>query len=347
MKVDNKEEVLICGAGAMGGSIGAIMKRSGYPVTLVDASSDHVSAIREKGLSLIGPIAEFNVDIPIFTPNELQGQWRIVFIAVKAQHTDAACRALTPHFAPDGGIVTLQNGFDAELISTHFGRERTFATIGGAGGDILEPGVIRYGGGHGNAAGQIDGHESALLDEMVAALQVYGPETFAVPNIQDYLWGKHCFNTITCSSAMALSPLAELLERDDVKRLWRDLIREVISVAQEHRVRPRGSGGFDPMAFAPGNPPEALKPFFDGLMAMSDKSRKPHSGMWRDLNVHKRKTEVDLLLSPIVALAEKYGVPTPLLRGVISLVGEIENGTRVSSDENLIELMGFGQRNFV
>lgn len=106
------ERVLVWGAGAIGGSVGAWLKRAGHDVTFVDVEREHVAAIAGAGLRITGPVQEFTFAAPAFTPDELTGTWPRIFLAVKAQHTEAATRALTPHLAQNGYVLSLQNGLN-------------------------------------------------------------------------------------------------------------------------------------------------------------------------------------------------------------------------------------------
>jgi NADP-dependent 3-hydroxy acid dehydrogenase YdfG len=54
------DPVIIWGAGAIGGTIGAYWARAGVPVLLVDRAADHVEACRTQGLRIEGPIETFN-----------------------------------------------------------------------------------------------------------------------------------------------------------------------------------------------------------------------------------------------------------------------------------------------
>src|SRR5690349_4610538 len=105
-----RERILIWGAGAIGGSVGAWLRRARHDVTFVDVVPEHVAAIRAEGLRITGPVEEFSVNVPAFTPAELSGVWQRIFLAVKAQHTEVATRTLTPHLAQDGFVLSLQNG---------------------------------------------------------------------------------------------------------------------------------------------------------------------------------------------------------------------------------------------
>jgi 2-dehydropantoate 2-reductase len=55
------EPVIIWGAGAMGGSMGAWLIRAGREVVLVDTDAEHAAAICEHGLRIQGPVDEFTV----------------------------------------------------------------------------------------------------------------------------------------------------------------------------------------------------------------------------------------------------------------------------------------------
>ena len=81
------ERILIWGAGAIGGSVGAWLKRAGHDITFVDVVPEHVAAIRDGGLRITGPVEQFVVTAPAFTADELAGTWQRIFLAVKAQHT--------------------------------------------------------------------------------------------------------------------------------------------------------------------------------------------------------------------------------------------------------------------
>src|SRR5439155_318508 len=83
----------VWGAGAIGGTIGAHLARAGHDVTFVDRVGEHVAAINSSGLRITGPIAEFATRMPAFSPDELDGTFEHVVLAVKAQDTDAPTRS--------------------------------------------------------------------------------------------------------------------------------------------------------------------------------------------------------------------------------------------------------------
>ena len=113
-----EEPTLVWGAGAIGGTVGAYLKRAGHDVSFVDVAGEHVAAIRDpaRGLAITGPIDEFKVVAPAFVPGEVEGKWKRIFLAVKAHHTRDACLALAPHLAEDGYVLSLQNGLCERII---------------------------------------------------------------------------------------------------------------------------------------------------------------------------------------------------------------------------------------
>jgi 2-dehydropantoate 2-reductase len=99
-------------------------------------------------------------------------------------------------------------------------------------------------------------------------------------------------------------------------------------------------GEFDPTAFLP-RPgwEDAANAEFDQLAAEMAASIKQHMGIWRDLKVKRRKTEVDVQCGPIVARGAEYGIPTPVNEAVLALTHEIEAGQRGMGWENLDVLL--------
>ena len=70
------EPILIWGAGAIGGTLGAAWARAGHDVLLVDRAADHVAAMNRDGLSIEGPVEEFRQPVRAATPDEVRGTYR-------------------------------------------------------------------------------------------------------------------------------------------------------------------------------------------------------------------------------------------------------------------------------
>ena len=86
--------ILIWGAGAIGGTVGAYLVRAGQPAVFVDRDPAHVQAINASGLSITGPIEEFQIQAPAFLAQDLKGKFETIFLCVKAHDTESAAAAL-------------------------------------------------------------------------------------------------------------------------------------------------------------------------------------------------------------------------------------------------------------
>ena len=181
---------LIWGAGAIGGTLGAYLARAGQDVTVVDAVVEHVDAINQNGLRVTGPIDEFAVRVPAFTPQTLSGMWDEIILATKAHHTDAAVRALRPHLTGNGYVVSAQNGLNELAIAVVVGAQRTVGAFVNFGSDYLEPGVIHYAGHGAVVVGEIDGRLTPRVTAICDAWRHFDPRAIVTPNIWGYLWGK-------------------------------------------------------------------------------------------------------------------------------------------------------------
>jgi 2-dehydropantoate 2-reductase len=326
---------LIWGAGAIGGTLGAYLARAGGNVTMVDTVVEHVDAITRVGLRVTGPIDEFTVRAPAFTPQTLSGTWDEIILATKAHHTDEAVRALLPHLTAGGHVVSAQNGLNELAIAEVAGAERTVGAFVNFGADYLEPGVIHYGGHGAVVVGEIDGRVTPRVTAIRDAWHQFDPRAIVTPNIWGYLWGKEAYGAMLFATALTNESIADALAMPAYRHLYIALAREILAVAAARNVRPESFDGFDPAAYLTTASAGAAERSLDALVAHNRRSAKSHSGIWRDLAVRKRPTEVDAQLGIVVTLGAEAKVPTPITAGLVALIHEIERGARSQSIDTL------------
>ena len=332
----NREEpILIWGAGAIGGTLGACWARAGVPVVLVDVVREHVAACRSTGLAIEGPVEAFTQVVPAATPDELQGIYSRVVLAVKASATEAALGMLEQHLAPDGYVVSAQNGLNEIAIARRVGAERTMGCFVNFGADWLGPGRILFGNRAAVVVGEIDGSIRDRTREMHALLRVFEPEAVLTDNIWGYLWGKLAYGAMLFATALTNDSMADNLADPARFPVFDRLGREIIAVAMARGVRPLGFDGFDPVAFAPNATREASRASVAALAEFNRRGAKSHSGVWRDLAVRRRKTEIDPQLGSIVQMGREAGVDTPALRALVQLIHDVEDGRRPMSFDTM------------
>lgn len=338
MTTPSSSRVLVWGAGAIGGGIGASLVRAGHDITFVDIDPAHVEAINASGLEITGPMRQFVARAPAFLPAQVQGVWDIVFLCVKAHHTDAAARALAPHLAPGGYVVSLQNGLNELEIAAVVGAARTIGAFVNFGADWMGPGEIMVGNRGAVVLGELDGQMTPRLAALLVLLQDFEPDAIATPDIWGYLWGKLGYGAMLFAQALGQASIADCLANPALFQLWRDIGAEAVRVGLAEGAKLRGFNGFDPQAFAPGATAAAAQASVDAMVAFNAGSAKTHSGVWRDLAVRKRQTEVDSQIAPISRIGARHGIACPRIDRLVAMIHEVEAGTRPMTDANLLEL---------
>jgi 2-dehydropantoate 2-reductase len=335
-----EDRILIWGAGAIGGAVGAYLARAGHDVTLVDSNAVHVDAVRRNGLRIVGPVDQFVVNVPAFVPEQLAGVWPVVALAVKAQHTEAACRQLAPHLSEGGYILSLQNGLCETIIAGLHGRSRTVGALVGFMGDQIGPGEVRFSQRARFCIGELDGRFSDRISRLGKLMADFEPEVEVTNDIWGYLWGKLGFVALLYGTALGTSTLTELFSAPALLPIWRSLAGEVVAVAASEGISPKGFDGFEPEAFAAGASMTASRHSMNEMASLLRESPKTHSGMWRDIAIHGRTTEIDSQIGPVIEAATRNGVPVPTLRRLVELVHAVEQRQVPQADGLIHQLNG-------
>jgi 2-dehydropantoate 2-reductase len=331
------EDLVIWGAGAIGGTVGAYLSRAGQDPLLVDADKDHVAAMKRGGLKITGPIAEFATPVRAATPDEVRGPIRRVMLAVKSQHTSAAARMIAPLLAPDATVLSLQNGLNGDAIVAEVGAERVLLALVDFASDYIEPGVIAYGGRGSVYVGEPAGRITPRVQEYVALLKHFDERIEANDNVAGLLWGKIAYGGLLTATALTNDTMADVLGDPRWRGVMGKIGREIVLAAKAAGVAPVGVDGFDAEAFARGDA-GGIAASCDAMAEHYRHSAKTRSGIWRDLAVRKRKTEVGPLLAPVIAAGKKGGVATPTTERLAAMIAEMEAEKRGFTPDNLSEL---------
>lgn len=332
------DPILIWGAGAIGGTLGAWWARAGEDVLMVDIVAEHVHACRTTGVSISGPVETFTQVVPSVTPDELEGRFSRIVLAVKAQATEAATHALTPHLADDGYVLSAQNGLNELVIADIIGEDRTMGAFVNFGADWHGPGDILFGNRGAVVVGEVDGSVRDRTRDMHRLLSIFEPDAVLTPDIWSYLWGKLGYGAMLFATALTPQSMTENFADPARVPAFIALGREVMAVATARDVKPTGFNGFEPDAFMAGASDARARACIAALAEFNSTTAKTHSGIWRDLAVRKRRTEVDPQIGIICELGRAAGVPTSALAAVKQLINDIEAGRREQSAETFQEL---------
>lgn len=332
------ETFTIVGAGAIGGIVGAHLLQAGHSVVFIEANSQHRAAIRQGGLRISGE-SEVVVWPEVFSPEEFNSSIGPLLLAVKSRDTQAALTPLARRVADDGYVVSLQNGLEEYKIARLVGAERTIGAYLTFGGYYKEPGHIVYGGEGSFKLGELDGKLTTRVEALRGALSHQQPVQ-VTSNIFGYLWAKMALGAVYFGTATVDAPVLDVYAEPRCREVLGRFAGEVVAVADRLGVKTENCDGFDPKAFRLPGPSdgEAIDASWKAQAVYWRSHDNTHTGVWRDLAVHKRPTEIDWQVGEVIRQADELGQDVPNLKALNTIVKEIEAGARRQDWNNLVAL---------
>jgi 2-dehydropantoate 2-reductase len=330
-----KNPYTVVGAGAIGGTLAAHLDAQGVPVQVVDADPKHVEAIRRNGLQIKSPSGTLVARVPAYTLEDAPARLDRVLLAVKAQATDKAAAWIAPRLSRDGYVASLQNGLNEATIAEHVGADRTVAAFVDLFADVLEPGVINDGGIGAMALGEYSGGTSQRVRELAEDLRHWG-EPRVTDNVAGFLWSKLGFGAMLAATALADADMHELIDRH--RPAMNELAAEVFDLAAAEGIVLEAFDAFDPAAYVRGADPKKNSAATDDLVTWLSTQSKTRSGIWRDIAVRHRGTEIPSHYGPVIEMGAKRGVPLPLVEQLVTAIRELENGRSSMDEAHLTDL---------
>ncbi len=316
----------VVGGGAVGGLLAAALHTAGHPVRIVDTDRAHVHAIQQRGLVIRGADGtERTARVPAVHPDDAPAELVLkrVLLAVKAQATGTAVAWIAPRLADDGFVISAQNGFGEYTIAEVVGAHRTVGCFINLFADLVEPGVVSDGGGGTVVLGELGGTTSPRVDRAVGELSAWGPVS-ASDNVLGHLWSKLAYTAAAAAGSLTNDPIFEVLERETASTLA--LVHEVYQVALAVGARPASFDAWEAPFLLPGADPEAARAALARMCGWLGQQPKVRTGIWRDLVVRRRPTEVPALLVPVLATATEHGLMCPGIRALLIVFHDVEAG---------------------
>jgi 2-dehydropantoate 2-reductase len=308
--------IVIAGAGAIGGYIGARLASVGADVILF-ARGPHLRAMQEHGLRVKSPDGDFEVRPEVTGDLAAIGKADVVFLGVKAHSLTALAPQLRALLDPDTVVVSTQNGIPWWYFQGHGGEldglrlervdpggaitgaidgRRIVGSLAYFATDILEPGIIRHTEGHRISIGEPDGSRSERARAIADALVAAGFRCPITTRIRQEIWvkllGNVAFNPI---SAITGGTLEELARHRDVSQLIRTVMAETEAVAAQLGIE--------------------LPISIDQRLAGAEKVGAHKTSMLQDYEAG-RPMELDAVVGGVIELGERLGVPMPATRAV-------------------------------
>jgi 2-dehydropantoate 2-reductase len=130
------KRIVVIGAGAVGGYISAQLAAASHDVVAIDGWPERVEEIKSIGLRIVGMLPSENVQVrfPALHITEVQRLSKgpaidIAIVAVKSYDTIWATALVAPYLAPEGYVLSAQNGISEDRIATVVGWGRTVGCV--------------------------------------------------------------------------------------------------------------------------------------------------------------------------------------------------------------------------
>ncbi|MBI5038191.1 MAG: ketopantoate reductase family protein [Nitrospirae bacterium] len=296
--------ILIVGAGAVGGYYGACLARAGLHVSYL-VTPRSLPIIQKKGLIVKSKGEVWTIHPKVSTSPEELTPCDLIIIAVKRYDTESALNALQPIIKEDSVILPLQNGVDSEEdILKRFPHALVLGGIAFIGAKSEEPGVILHQGAGSLSIGELDGSESERLQTVVKMFKDAGVPAKSSRDIYKAKWQKLCWNAVFNPLTVILNgPIDYILDSKDALEIAHGLFNEIRSVAERKGIMLSAD-------------------LMDEHIAVTQKLRGFHTSMYEDF-VRGKSTEIDYFNGYVCREGVRLGVPVPVNGTIMSLVKAI------------------------
>lgn len=294
-----KEQILVIGTGALSTLFAARLSEAGHYVSMLGTWKDGIQALNQNGArvsELDGTERAFQVRATD-DPGEVDNVKHAI-VLVKSWQTKRVAEKLKGILAPDGIVLTLQNGLgNRETLSRDLGAGRVALGVTTTGATLLGPGLVKVGG-----EGVISLEQNQALGPLEAALRSSNFNLQIVNDARSLMWGKLIINAaINPLTALLQVPNGELLSHSWTRKAMSALAREAAEVAQAEQVN---------LPFS--NPIEAVE-------EVARKTAKNLSSMFQDVR-RGAPTEIDAICGAVTRRGEAHGIATPYNRSCWQLV---------------------------
>lgn len=301
--------VVVVGAGAMGSLFGGLLTEGGLDVTLVDIRREHVDAINENGLRMVGHGGDRIIPARATTDPSTIGGADVVFFQCKATcNADAA--ASVKHLFDNGRAVAIsfQNGLgNEEEIGSILGEGRILGGLTAQGANIEAPGVVRNHAELPSFIGEMKGGVSRRTRALASAFSAHGLPTEASENIRHDIWKKLMANIgVSGTSAAPNLPLGGIVRVPELAAIAYRAIDEALAVAKAENI------GLDP---------DGAREVFHQITSGTPGNK---SSLCVDV-VNERPSEVDYIYGAVIKLGAKHGIDTPVLQTLSAVIKGLQS----------------------
>jgi 2-dehydropantoate 2-reductase len=295
------QQVLVVGAGAVGGFFGAHLARHNPNVSFL-LRPRTLAAVKEHGLVVRSAQQTLTVYPPAASDPRDLAQPDLVILAVKTYDLNSALDQIEPVLTDKTIILTLQNGVDAEdRILMRLRRDCVVAGVAYLYAKLVAPGVIEHYKRGIVAIGELSGSRSERVSLIAKLFEQSGIVCHVSDNIRRTKWEKMCWNCAFNPITVLINDrVAKAIEHPEMRGVIRQIVGEVAAVAEAVGIQ--------------------LHPdIAEKTLQMTEAIRDIHTSMYDDWKAG-RLTEIDSLNGYIVRKGRELHIPTPVNEALTAMV---------------------------
>ena len=312
------KQVLVVGAGSVGGFFGARLAKTNPDVSFL-LRPNTLAAVKQNGLTIRSADGTFTVRPQASSDARQLPRPDLIVLGVKAYDLDEVLNQIEPVLTEKTVILTLQNGIDTE--DRLLARIQRDCVVGGVAyiySRIAEPGVIDHYKKGTIAVGELMGHESKRLLAIRDLFTSAGIPCHLSKDIRRSKWEKMCWNCVFNPITVLIDDhVAKALDHPEMTGVIRQIVGEVAAVSAAMKV---------PL---PSDMPERV-------VKATQEIRDIHTSMYDDWKAG-RQTEIAYLNGYIVEQGRKLGIPTPVNEALTAMIKTITEKERVGPGRIRIE----------
>ncbi|WP_166960766.1 ketopantoate reductase family protein [Yeosuana marina] len=225
--------IVVIGAGGVGGYFGGKLARSGCDVTFI-ARGKHLEAIKTKGLQVKSILGDFTV-YPKVTDNlsDIKNP-DLIILGVKSWQVLGIAEQLKSVIGSETMVLPLQNGADnADKLLSVLPKENVLAGLCKIVSKVESPGVINHFTFEPEIVfGEYDNKKSERIQNLKSVFDKAGFKNTLSEDIHLDIWKKFLFiGTISGIGALTRAVFGVMREQEGIRKIIYDTAKEMVAIA--------------------------------------------------------------------------------------------------------------------
>ncbi|MDA5094327.1 2-dehydropantoate 2-reductase [Aliiroseovarius sp. KMU-50] len=287
--------IAMMATGGIGGFLAVKLTEAGHEVATI-ARGEHLRAIQEGGLRLIGPTGNSQVTPWLATDNPVEvGPVDAIIFGVKGDALDQAAMACKPMLGENTVVVPFLNGVEAsDRLLAHLPEHNVANGVAKVSTTISAPGEITQTGEFATFIfAERDSRPTARVETLQCAMEEAGVSAPVTDDVERELWNKFIlFSAMSGVTAAGRCTIGDIRAYPELTALFKAVAAETAAIGRAKGVALADSVEEDTWALV-----SALPPSIRASTAIDLEKGLP--------------LEIDWLSGAACRLAKEYGIPAP------------------------------------